>query len=88
MDLIQQFLALSTPYQIGTIFVVHLTQAIVCSIIARQRGRRPKLWFYLALVFQIFALACLLLAPARPRSVAVQNPLDNDPPELDPPEQR
>jgi len=66
MDIIAQFSNLEVPTKIGTLAVIHITHAIVCAIIAGHRRRDRKRWFFLALIFQVAALAWLLIAPARP----------------------
>ena len=65
MDVISQFVSLDLPVKIGTLAIVHLTHAIVCAIIAGHRHRDRKKRFFLALFFQVAALAWLLIAPAK-----------------------
>lgn len=44
--------------------VVHVLDAIVCVLIARNRGRDPKRWFALGLLGGFVTLAVILLLPA------------------------
>lgn len=46
--------------------VIHLTNAIVGSYFAANRGRPKRLWFVLCLVFGVWALAAFFLLPKRP----------------------
>lgn len=50
---------------IPTLSVVHLLDAIVCSIIAANSGRNKKLWTIAGLILGIWALGTLFLLPNR-----------------------
>jgi hypothetical protein len=56
---------LDWPTLVATGIVVNVCDAIVCRIIARNNGRPPRVWFGLGLVFGVWALAALTLAPKR-----------------------
>ena len=56
---------LELPTLLATAFIVNLSNAIVCRLIARNNGRPPRLWFGLGFVFGIWAVAVALLAPKR-----------------------
>ena len=56
---------LDWPTLLGTTFVVNVCDAIVCRVIARNNGRPTRRWFVLGLVFGVWAVAALLLAPTR-----------------------
>jgi hypothetical protein len=63
-----QFVAatpLDWPTLLGTGALVNTCDAIVCRIVARNNGRPPRLWFGLGLVFGVWALAAITLAPKR-----------------------
>ena len=56
---------LDWPTLLATTAVVNTCDAIVCRVIARNNGRPTRLWFGLGLVFGVWALATLVLAPKR-----------------------
>jgi len=56
---------LDWPTLIATGLLVHTCDAFVCRIIARNNGRPARLWFGLGLVFGLWAIAAVMLAPKR-----------------------
>ncbi len=55
---------MDVPTFFMTFFVIHLTTAVVCVVVARNRGRSNKLWFLYGLAFQVAALFVLLYMPS------------------------
>lgn len=63
-----QFVAatpLDWPTLIATGLLVNTCNAFVCRIIARNNGRPTRPWFGLGLLFGVWALAAVMLAPKR-----------------------
>ena len=56
---------LDWPTLLATTAIVNTCDAIVCRVIARNNDRPTRLWFGLGLVFGVWAVATLLLAPKR-----------------------
>ena len=52
---------------LSTAVLVHLLDAILCSLIAGQSGRGKKIWALAGLVLGIWALATIFLLPAKQR---------------------
>lgn len=49
----------------GTALAIHLTNAVVCRVLAHQNGRRRSLWTLLGLTGGLWAVAVLILLPQR-----------------------
>jgi hypothetical protein len=63
-----QFVAatpLDWPTLLATAVLVNTCDAIVCRIVARNNGYPTRLWFGLGLVFGVWAVAVLMVAPKR-----------------------
>lgn len=50
---------------LGTMLVLHVCDAFMCRVIARNNGRPPGAWFVIGLVGGVWAVAVLLLLPSR-----------------------
>ena len=48
-------------------FIVGILLAVVCSVIARGKGRGPVLWFVLGFFFSCISLVIVLLLPPKER---------------------
>lgn len=48
-----------------TAFIIHVTDAVLCRLIATQSGRNKNLWTLGGLLLGIWALGALFLLPAR-----------------------
>lgn len=56
---------LDWPTLLATAVLVNICDGIVCRVIARNNGYPTRLWFGLGLVFGVWAVAALLVAPKR-----------------------
>jgi hypothetical protein len=57
--------SLPFPVLVGTAFLVHLLDGIMCRLFARNNGYPQNLWMILGFVFGIWAVAALILLPKR-----------------------
>ncbi len=62
-----RFLSDSLPFSVlvGTAFLVHLLDSIMCRLFARNNGYPRNLWTILGFVFGTWAVAALILLPKR-----------------------
>jgi hypothetical protein len=60
------------PTLVRTALFVHLLDALMCRLVAHNNGHPKTLWSALGLVFGIWAVAAILLLPARGRAPARQ----------------
>ena len=60
--------SLSFPTLVGTVLVVHLLDAIVCRLFARNHDYPRNLWTLLGFVFGIWALVAIILLPKRQKA--------------------
>ncbi len=56
---------LDWPTLVATGALVNTCDAFVCRVVARNNGYPTRLWFGLGLVFGVWAVAILLVAPKR-----------------------
>jgi len=56
---------LDWPTLLATAALVNVCDAIVCRIVAANNGYPTRVWFGLGLVFGVWAVAALLVAPKR-----------------------
>jgi hypothetical protein len=56
---------LEFPALLATGLLVNACNAVMCRVIARNNGYSPRLWTGVGMVFGIWAVAFLLLAPTR-----------------------
>ena len=56
---------LDWPTLVATGVLVNICDAIVCRVVARNNGYPTRLWFGLGLVFGVWAIAVLMVAPKR-----------------------
>jgi hypothetical protein len=56
---------LSLPSLIGTAFVVHLLDGIMCRLFAQNNGYPKNLWTMIGFIFGIWAVATLILLPKK-----------------------
>jgi hypothetical protein len=56
---------LDWPTLLATALLVNVCDAIVCRVVARNNGYPTRLWMTLGLVFGVWAVAVLLVAPKR-----------------------
>jgi hypothetical protein len=56
---------LPLPTLAGTMLVLHVCDAFMCRVIARNNGRPARAWFFIGLAGGVWAVAVLLLLPSR-----------------------
>ncbi|MBI2357796.1 MAG: hypothetical protein HYV04_02585 [Deltaproteobacteria bacterium] len=56
-----------------TTALVHAIDALLCSLIASQRGRNQQAWTVAGLLLGIWALGILFLLPSREKKTASKN---------------
>jgi hypothetical protein len=56
-----------------TTALVHAIDALLCSLIASQRGRNQQTWTVAGLLLGIWALGILFLLPSREKKTASKN---------------
>jgi len=59
---------LALPELVGTMLVLHICDAIMCGLFARNNGYPRRLWTVLGFVGGMWAVAILILLPRRPRA--------------------
>jgi hypothetical protein len=57
---------LGLPELLGTMLVLHVCDAVMCRLFARNNGYPKRLWTALGFVGGIWAVAILILLPRRP----------------------
>jgi uncharacterized membrane protein len=57
--------ALPLPVLIGTALIIHVLDAIICRLFARNSGYPKNLWTVVGFVFGIWAIATLIFLPKR-----------------------
>ena len=57
-----------------TTAVVHICDAVLCTLIAGQSGRNKKIWAAAGLFFGIWGLATLFIFPAKKNNNLVRSP--------------
>ena len=57
---------LGFPELVGTMFVLHICDAVMCRLFARNNGYPRNAWTLIGFVGGIWAVAILILLPRRP----------------------
>ena len=63
--------ALTLPELVGTMVVLHICDAVMCRLFARNNGYPKNLWTAIGLLGGIWAVAILILLPRRADSPRV-----------------
>ena len=53
------------PVLVGTALIIHLLDAVICRLFARNNGYPKNLWTMVGFVFGIWAVATLIFLPKR-----------------------
>ena len=54
----------------GTALILHICDAVLCRLFARNSGYPPTLWTVIGFVGGVWAVAILILLPRRPRAAS------------------